>query len=131
MAGSWAAMAAFTDSTDRLPGVEMFRALAAQGVPDDDIAAALVLFDLEQETVLAALRGRVEDLDTEVEEALAEQRRAEVAAFGEAAVVFAHAVQPDAATVLAAVDAMTPAEWLLFERLSEDTTEDDAKGAVP
>lgn len=130
VAGSWAAMAAYCDRTDRLPGTEIFRALAAQGVPDDDIDAALALFDLEQETVLAGLRGRVEDLDAEVEEALAEQNRAEVAAFGEAAVVFAHAVQPDASTLLAAVDAMTPVEWLVFERLAEDTAEDDATGAV-
>lgn len=131
VAGSWAAMATYTDRTDRLPGVEMFQALAAQGVADDDIDAALALFDLEQDTVLAGLRGRVEDLDAEVEEALAEQQRSEVAAFGEAAVVFAHAVQPDAATVLTAVAAMTPGEWLLFERLAEDATDDDATGAVP
>lgn len=131
LVGSWVAMAAYCDRTDRLPGTEIFRALAEQGVPNDDIDAALALYDLEQDTVLAGLRGRVEDLDAEVEEALAEQHRAEVAAFGEAAVVFAHAVQPDASTVLAAADAMTPVEWLVFERLAEDTTDDDATGAVP
>lgn len=118
---SWAGMVAYTDRTDRLPGTEMVRALTAQGVPDDDIEAALALYDLEQDTVLAGLRGRVEDLDAEVETALAELHRSEVIAFGEAAVLFAHAVQPEAATLLAAVDAMSPSEWLLFERLANDS----------
>lgn len=121
LAGSWAAMAAYCDRTDRLPGTEIFRALAEQGVPDDDIDAALALYDLEQDTVLAGLRGRVEDLDAEVETALAELHRSEVIAFGEAAVLFAHAVQPEAATLLAAVDAMSPSEWMLFERLANDS----------
>ena len=119
VAGSWAAMVAYTDRTDRLPGTEVFRALTARGVPDDDIEAALALYDLEQDTVLAGLRGRVEDLDAEVEAALAELHRSEVATFGAAAVAYAHGSHPGAATILEALERMTPTDWLVFECLAD------------
>lgn len=124
---SWAAMAAFEASTGCDTGDEMHRALAARGVPVEVVEDAHALLALERAVEVEGLSGRVEDLDAEVEAALRALHASEVAAFGEAAVTFAHATHPDAATVLEAVDAMTPTDWLLFDRMSsphdaEETT---------
>lgn len=121
IASAWAALAAYETRTGRRPGAEMFRALGARGVSVEEVEGACLLLDLEQDITVAGLRGRVEDLDAEVEVAHRAQHTSEVAAFGEAAVTFAHAAHPDAATVMEARDAMTPTDWLIFDRMTDPT----------
>lgn len=111
---AWCALAARADA-GRPATLAFLLELVADGRSEAEVEAALWFFDVEDDVRLAGLRGRVEDLDAEVEAAHRAVHASEVAAFGEAAVTFAHAVHPDAATVLDAVDAMTPTDWVLFK----------------
>lgn len=115
---AWAALAA-RRALGEVAGIAFMRGLVADGRTEDDVETACDLFDLELDVEVAGLRGRVEDLDAEVDAANRALHRSEVAVFGEAAVTFAHAAHPDVATVMEARDAMTATDWLIFDRMAE------------
>lgn len=117
---AWAALAA-RRAADLPAGLAFLRGLVADGRTEEEVEQACDLSDLELDVEAHGMRGRVEDLDAEVEVAHRELHASEVAAFGEAAVTFAHAAHPDAATVMEARGAMTPTDWLIFDRMTSPT----------